>query len=67
MDEAALDAQAVALVEVGGAEVAVGGAVAQQVVCGDQDGVADRHGGALGAPRAASRRRGRGVSGCCLG
>jgi hypothetical protein len=50
LDEAALDGVAVALVEVGGAEVLVDGAVREQVVGDDEDGVANRDGGLLLAP-----------------
>ena len=51
MDESPRDVDAVALVVVGGAEVAeAGGRIGEQVVGDDEDGVADGDRGALGAP-----------------
>ena len=46
-DEAALDVVALALIEVGGAQLPVGGPVAEQVVADDQDGVGDGDDGPL--------------------
>src|SRR5947207_1190249 len=51
-DEPAADGVAVALVEVGGAEVLVGGRAGEQVVGDHQDGVPDRDGGLLRAASA---------------